>query len=126
MRTSEIYSYDEQGIVSRQRYISQEEIHTASVSRGFWTDTVRADFERIPAALMLVVAELAEAMEDWRDDRLVTVNVNSKPCGFPSELADIVIRCRDIAAALCIDLEAEIVRKHDYNQTREHLHGRKR
>lgn len=121
----EIHHFDDGGLISHQPYISQEEIHAGSVARGFWPDTARADLERIPVALMLVVTELAEAMEDWRDGALATVQVNGKPCGFPSELADVVIRCRDIAAALGIDLEAEIVRKHDYNQTRPHLHGRK-
>lgn len=49
-----------------------------------------------------------------------------KPCGFPSELADIVIRVGDLAARMGVDLEHAIVEKMKYNRTRGHLHGGKK
>lgn len=44
---------------------------------------------------------------------------------MPFELADIVIRCFDMADAFGIDLEAAILEKHEFNKTRPYLHGKK-
>ncbi len=49
-----------------------------------------------------------------------------KPCGIPSELADVAIRLADLAGALGIDLEQAIIEKHRYNRTRAYRHGGKR
>lgn len=48
-----------------------------------------------------------------------------KPEGFPSEIADIVIRCMDLAGWLGFDLGAVVELKMAYNKTRPHLHGRR-
>lgn len=53
------------------------------------------------------------------------VEVLNKPVGFPSELADIVIRVCDLAGFLGIDLETAIKDKMAYNATRPHRHGGK-
>lgn len=55
----------------------------------------------------------------------VTVREDGKPEGFPTELADVVIRCMDLADAMGIDLWAEMERKHAYNRTRTRRHGGK-
>jgi len=49
-----------------------------------------------------------------------------KPEGVPSELADIIIRTLDAAAAWGIDIEKAVQLKVAYNETREILHGRAR
>lgn len=81
----------------------------------------------IPEKLCLIHSEVSEALEDYRVDKLATVPRQSdgKPEGFATELADIVIRVMDLAGALGIDLEAEIVRKMDFNDTRSYRHGGK-
>jgi len=80
----------------------------------------------IPTKLMLIVSEAAEAMEDNRDGKMdETVLESGKPVGFPSELADIIIRVGDLAGILGIDLEAAVVRKMNYNETRPMKHGGK-
>jgi NTP pyrophosphatase (non-canonical NTP hydrolase) len=77
--------------------------------------------------LMLVVTEAAEAMEDYRVGKMETyLDEKGKPCGFPSELADVVIRCGDMAYRYGIDLEAEVIKKMAYNATRSHMHGGKK
>lgn len=48
-----------------------------------------------------------------------------KPIGIPSELADIIIRVGDIAGYYGIDLEAAVVEKMTYNETRGYRHGGK-
>lgn len=49
-----------------------------------------------------------------------------KPEGVASELADIIIRTLDAAAAWGIDIEKAVQLKVAYNETREILHGRAR
>lgn len=82
--------------------------------------------------LMLVVSEAAEALEVYRKFKAQEgqtlaspVEVNGKPEGFGSELADIVIRVMDLCGALDIDLATELLRKHEYNITRSFQHGGK-
>jgi NTP pyrophosphatase (non-canonical NTP hydrolase) len=48
-----------------------------------------------------------------------------KPEGFPSELADALIRILDTAEELKIDLAAVIEGKMEYNATRAQMHGKK-
>lgn len=81
----------------------------------------------IPEKLCLIHSEVSEALEDYRVGKLDTTARESdgKPEGFATELADIVIRVMDLAGALGIDLEAEIKRKMDFNDTRSYRHGGK-
>lgn len=103
--------------------------------------------------LMLIVSELAEAMEHQRDgnanefwhcktcganwsredvERMGGVCSNThvlvpsplKPDGFAFELADVVIRAFDQAERMEVDLPRAIVEKMDYNKGRPHRHGR--
>lgn len=43
---------------------------------------------------------------------------------FAEELADVIIRCLDLAAALEIDINRAIREKYAYNKTRAHKHGK--
>lgn len=79
--------------------------------------------------LMLIVSEAAEALEDHRDGHPVIHywmggKDGTKPCGVPSELADIVIRVLDMAECFHVDLSEAIIDKMRYNKTRPYLHGR--
>ncbi len=83
----------------------------------------------IPSKLMLIVSELSEALEEHRDDKPICYftkdkNGNNKPEGISAELADAVIRIGDLAGIIGFDLEAAVKLKMDYNDTREHMHGR--
>lgn len=98
--------------------------------------------------LMLIVSEVAEALEEIRSGRpagetyyptapipSASSRVNTaqaivtpgpyKPEGVPSEIADIVIRCFDFAGSNGFDLGQIIKEKLAYNSTREHMHGKK-
>ena len=50
---------------------------------------------------------------------------DDKPEGVPAELADVVIRCFDMADYYGIDLEEAILEKHEFNKTRPYKHGKK-
>ena len=84
--------------------------HSIAVEKGFW------DKERnIGEALMLIVTELAEAMEAHR---------HQDDANFKEELADTFIRLLDLCGGLKIDIEQEIYQKAVHNKTRAYKHGK--
>lgn len=97
--------------------------------KGWWDRHASGDLApfNVPEKLALIHSEVSEALEDYREGRMrTTMNANGKPIGFPSELADIVIRVADLCGALGIDLEHELFIKALYNETRAHRHGGKK
>jgi len=88
-----------------------KEIHELSQSKGWW------ESDNIPEKLLMIHAEVSEAVEAYRID---------DEDNFNEELADIAIRVFDLASALEIDLEKEILDKHNFNKTRTHRHGGKK
>ena len=84
--------------------------HSIAKEKGFW------DEERnIGEALMLVVTELAEAMEGYR---------HQDDANFREELADAFIRLLDLCGGLNIDIENEIYQKSIVNKKRPYKHGK--
>ena len=84
--------------------------HSIAKEKGFW------DEERnIGEALMLVVTELAEAMEGYR---------HQDDANFKEELADAFIRLLDLCGGLNIDIENEIYQKALVNKKRPYKHGK--
>lgn len=49
-----------------------------------------------------------------------------KPVGFPSEMADLIIRALDACAQWGIDIEEAVRIKREYNATRGHMNGGKK
>lgn len=88
-----------------------------------WHDQERSFGELIA----LCHSELSEALEDYRHNWQPTDTYleGSKPCGIPSELADVVIRIADMCGQYGIDLEDAIITKHNYNKGRPYKHGNK-
>lgn len=120
-----------------------KEIAEISSSKG-WHFTE----DQIPEKLMLMVTELAEAMEEYRahdfvptfvyafvtigEDKVVKeaytpeLHAGAKPEGLPIELADTIIRILHMCARFNIDIEAAVKLKVEYNKTRSFRHGDKR
>jgi NTP pyrophosphatase (non-canonical NTP hydrolase) len=109
-----------------------ERVHERMRDKGFW------DHERIesgdgmsravqppnpslfPEKLMLIVTEVAEMMEEFRDSP-------EGPTGKESlEAADVLIRLMDYCGARGIDLGQAYLRKMAKNAGRPRLHGRQR
>lgn len=84
--------------------------HSIAVEKGFWDED-----RNIGEALMLIVTELAEAMEAYR----IQDQEN-----FREEIADTFIRLLDLCGGLGVDIEEEIQKKSDKNRGRPYKHGK--
>jgi NTP pyrophosphatase (non-canonical NTP hydrolase) len=101
-------------------------VHQNAIEKGFYDGFDPKNPQHLLSRLMLIVSEAAEAGEVVRDGHGVVSwhRADGKPEGLGSELADIVIRTFDFAAALGIDLEAVIEEKAAFNAGRPRLHGK--
>ena len=130
-----------QDTIRESLQVLQKDIHQTAIDHGWYEGSSSdplADPNRIPALLMLIVSEASEALEAFREAKKDTdireIQYESsgsgtgsqKPVGFPSEIADIVIRCLDLSEHYGIDLASIILEKHQYNITRSYKHGGKR
>lgn len=115
-----------------------EQCHTCSKTHGF-----QSNWLNVPEKLMLIVSELAEAMEAYRhiDPRLLTTLANTPPKekvtlpeeladsvkqmhNFQEEMADTLIRLLDLMHALDIDIESTTANKMAINELRQHKHSK--
>lgn len=82
----------------------------------------------LSSKLALIHSEVSEALEEIRDpsSRLHVLGKTDegKPVGFPSELADIIIRTLDLAYAVGVDMDEAVRTKMAYNATRPVKHGK--
>jgi len=123
--------------------ILMTEIHEQNAKKGFW-DEKRNTGE----LLMLIVSELAEALEadrkgrtadphylqemidngyTWEDSEMSFKSGFERDIKdtFEDEIADAAIRIFDLAGGLGIDLDFHIQQKLAYNKTRPLKHGKK-
>ena len=107
MTTSQLSSVE---VAGRSLNELSQICHAVAVSKGFWEgERNRGEI------LMLVVTELAEAMEAYR---------RKEDENFREEIADAFIRLLDLCGGLKIDIEQEIQKKASKNLTRPYKHGK--
>jgi NTP pyrophosphatase (non-canonical NTP hydrolase) len=97
----------------------QQAVHQTAVEHGWW-DQARP----IGEVLMLVVTELAEAMEAYRSGDTGSDKIQ----GFSKveeELADAIIRILDFAGGHDLNIEGALAAKMEYNESRPYRHGGK-
>ena len=96
------------------------QIHADNRAKGFW-DEPRGLCE----TTMLIVTELAEAVEEDRAGRAgVWYADNGKPEGIDIELVDALIRLLDLLGSRGVDVDELLAIKRDYNATRAPKHGK--
>ena len=86
--------------------------HETSLQKGWW-----ADGRGMAETIMMIVVELAEALQEHRKDG----EISDK---FKEEIGDVFIRLGDLCAAYNIDIEVEIIKKMEYNKGRPKKHGK--
>jgi NTP pyrophosphatase (non-canonical NTP hydrolase) len=101
-------------------------------AHGFWDDVEagRPIGEAVGEKLMLIVTEVAEVMEAYRERGHAPGGIvwyrdeDGKPEGMAAELADTIIRIADLAEMLGIDLDAALREKMSFNLSRPYKHGK--
>lgn len=95
-----------------------QQCHGAAKEAGWWNDlhTGEPVQRNVGELLMLIVSEVAEAMEGHRKG-LMDDHLPNRPM-IEVELADAVIRIADMAGALGLDLGGAIADKLAYNAAR--------
>jgi NTP pyrophosphatase (non-canonical NTP hydrolase) len=104
----------------------QNAAHLNAVDKGFWDDQsgcANLSQRNQGEMLMLMVTELAEAMEALRDPGKMDKHVPEMG-NLEVELADCVIRIMDFAAAFRLDVAQAVIRKMSANCRRPYKHGK--
>lgn len=114
--------------------LAAKEIHKMNKEKGFYDEP-----KEVGTALMLIVSELGEAMEAYREGERANKDKYIKSNGynmsvtdfktmikdtFEDEIADTMIRLFDLAGWLGIDLDFHIKMKLKYNRRRPYKHGK--
>lgn len=108
------------GGVERAANALVAECFAAAMAGGWWTDLATGESligrRNVGETLMLIVSEIAEAMEGHRKG-LMDDHLPDRPM-IEVELADALIRICDLAGAMGLDLGGAVAAKLDYNARR--------
>lgn len=106
-------------VLLNQLRMLQESVHQDNVDAGWWTDLETGERKQRNKGelLMLIVTEIAEAMEGERKDLMDDKLPHRKNAEV--ELADAFIRILDYCGGFGYDLAGAMQDKLEFNRTRE-------
>ena len=96
------------------------DVHALAIEKGWW-DSDRNQGEMIA----LMHSELSEALEGLRHGNPPSDHI-PEFSAVEEELADTIIRIMDFGLAHGYRVAEALVRKHEFNRTRPHMHGGKK
>lgn len=123
------------GKLTHEQLLTLDEIVTkcykTAEEHGWWDtatpgERIAEEAVSIPEKLMLMVTEIAEAMEEYRNGSEPYYIKDGKPEGIAVELADCIIRIFDLAGFFGWDIAEAIDVKMAYNDSRPYRHGGKK
>ncbi len=114
------FEFNNHGLLKAAELL-QQQCHDAAVASGWWINPKTGQDPRdnplcFSNKLMLIVSEVAEAMEGDRKS-LMDDKLPHRPMR-EVELADAVIRIFDLAGAFGLDISGALVDKLNFNQVR--------
>ena len=105
-------------------------IYGAAKAKGWHS---RPDGYHLGDTIGNLYSEVSKALECYRNGDMALqyvvqgdLRAPMKPVGFPSEMADVLIRCLDIMHEMGIDIDKVVNDKMAYNTTRSQRHGGKK
>ena len=101
--------------------------HDASRLNGFWQSTdADVDTHEVGCKIALIAGEALELLEAWRlQDPHAPCAKDPRLTHISEEIADVIIRCMDLAAFFRIDLAYAIAVKLEHNSTRPYKHSKR-
>ena len=108
-----------------------EDVFKVAESKGFWNIDNVSDFAIVPVKLALIGDEVSEALRVHRDiyddgeENVGTEMTDMQEDDFVEELADIIIRTFDLAAALDLNIGQAIINKIEKNRDRPNRHNKR-
>jgi len=96
----------------------QQKVHEMAKEKGFWDEV-----KNVGEMIALMHSELSEALEAQRFGNQASEHIPEYN-GLEEELADLVIRVMDMAEGLGLRVAEAILAKIEFNQGREHKHGK--
>ena len=115
-----LFDYDTTIALHKALWAAQAIVADVNRRHG-WFDSDRT----VGDSCMLIVTEVSELMEEYRDGNPDAITPAGKPIGPASEAADILVRLLDHCERYDIDLATAFIQKVAYNDTREYRHGGK-
>jgi NTP pyrophosphatase (non-canonical NTP hydrolase) len=100
----------------------QRSVHATAKEKGWYEPPHRTSIE----SLMLVVTEIAEAVEEIRNSSKPIYREGRKYEGMAVECADAIIRLMDLAEYEGWPVAEAIILKSEFNKSRPHRHGGKK